>query len=404
MTVANSNPSQKRILIVEDSKLQAANLAGMLQAEGYRVRWANNGRDGLQKMQELCFDLIISDVWMPEMNGFDFCRKIKDDEALAGIPVILLTSLSDPKDIVNGLSSGADYYLTKPYSPSLLISMVTDILAQKQTAPRGHSAERLEIKLGNQVRTVSTDIRQIGNFLFSTYENLVERNQQLTEAKRDLKSLNDSLETKIMAKTLSLQHEAQERAKANEALQGILGQTVAALARTVEMRDPYTAGHQIRVAELAAAVAQRLGLSEDQVQGIRIMGMLHDIGKIIVPAEILTKPSELKPYEFILIKAHSQAGYDILKDIDFPWPVANAVLHHHERLNGSGYPSQLTGDEIMMEARILAVADVMESMSSHRPYRPALGLEAAVHEVKKNQNVLYDRRVVEALLDVVASE
>lgn len=124
----------------------------------------------------------------------------------------------------------------------------------------------------------------------------------------------------------------------------------------------------------------------------------------MVPAEILSKPSKLKHYEFLLIKAHSQAGYDILKDIDFPWPVAEAVLYHHERLNGSGYPSRLKGDNIVMEARILAVADVVESMSSHRPYRPALGLDAAVEEVVTNKDVLYDRQVVEALLEVVANQ
>lgn len=378
-------------------------LARLLQSEGYCMRWASNGKEGLRKTREYSPDLIISDVWMPEMNGFDFCRTIKDDEALAYTPIVLLTSLSSPRDIASGLNSGADYYLTKPYSPSLLVSMVADILAEQKAAPGGHVTESLEMRLGKDLHTViSTDIRQIANFLFSTYESLVDRNQQLTETKGNLKSLNDNLETKVRMKTLSLKREARERTKAAEALQRTLSQTVAALARTVEMRDPYTAGHQMRVAQLAVAVAQRLGLSEDQVQGIRVMGMLHDIGKIVVPAEILTKPNELKPYEFLLIKAHSQAGYDILKDIDFPWPVADAVLHHHERLDGSGYPQQLSGDDITMEARIIAVADVMESMSSDRPYRPALGLQAAIHEVTTNKDVLYDGQVVEALLDVAA--
>lgn len=403
MAVANPNPSKRKILIVEDSKYQAVNLARLLEKEGYHVTSANNGIQGLYKMQEILPDLIITDVWMPEMDGYDFCRTIKDDKELRHTPVILLTTLSQSKDLVKGLNAGADYYLTKPYSPTLLISMIAHIMEGQDTEPV-RRIERLEVRSQGEVQTISADIRQVTNFLFSTYGNLIEHNKQLSETKRKLNSLNDNLELKIREKTLSLQHEARERQKANEALQRTLSQTVAALARTVEMRDPYTAGHQMRVAELAFKIAQQLGFSKEKSEGVRVMGMLHDIGKVVVPAEILSKPSKLKHYEFLLIKAHSQAGYDILKDIDFPWPVAEAVLYHHERLNGSGYPSRLKGDNIVMEARILAVADVVESMSSHRPYRPALGLDAAVEEVVTNKDVLYDRQVVEALLEVVANQ
>jgi HD-GYP domain-containing protein (c-di-GMP phosphodiesterase class II) len=131
------------------------------------------------------------------------------------------------------------------------------------------------------------------------------------------------------------------------------------------------------------------------------MGFLHDVGKIIVPAEILTKPSKLNDYESMFIKAHAQAGHDILKDIEFPWPVASAVLQHHERLNGSGYPSGLSGEQIIVEAKILAVADVVESMSSHRPYRPALGIDAAMEEIAAKQGILYDPAVAAALMEVI---
>jgi putative two-component system response regulator len=395
--------SKKRILIVEDSKYQAANLVHLLEAEDYSVISANNGVTALYKMQEYFPDLIITDVWMPEMNGYDFCRTIKDDKEFAHTPIILLTSLSQSKDIVSGLNAGADYYLTKPYGPNLLLSMVAAILAGKNNVT-SQRIETFEVRSGGDVQTISTGIRQVANFLFSTYENLLEHNQQLTETKRQLKSLNDNLEVKIREKTLSLEQEAMGRERAHAALKEVLSQTVAALARTVEMRDPYTAGHQMRVGELAFRIGQQLGFSEGELQGIKVMGMLHDIGKIVVPAEILSKPSKLKPYEFLLIKAHSQAGYDVLKDIDFPWPVAQAVLQHHERLNGSGYPLQLKGRQIAIEARILAVADVIESMSSHRPYRPALGLNAAVEEVVTNKNVLYDPHVVEALLEALTDQ
>jgi PAS domain S-box-containing protein len=177
-----------------------------------------------------------------------------------------------------------------------------------------------------------------------------------------------------------------------------LGATVQAIAVTVEARDPYTAGHQRRVADLARAIAKEMNLPIDQIDGIRMAAAIHDLGKISVPAEILSKPKKLTDIEFRLIKTHSQSGYDILKDIDFPWPVARTVLEHHERMDGSGYPNGLTGDHILLESRILAVADVVESMASHRPYRPSLGIKAALEEIEKNRGTLYDNTVADACL------
>jgi PAS domain S-box-containing protein len=179
-----------------------------------------------------------------------------------------------------------------------------------------------------------------------------------------------------------------------------LGGTVQAIAVTVEARDPYTAGHQRRVADLARAIATEMNLPIDIIDGIRMAAAIHDLGKISVPAEILSKPTKLKKTEFDLIKEHSQSGYDILKDIDFPWPVARIVLEHHERMNGSGYPNSLEGDNILMESRIIAVADVVESMGSHRPYRPSLGIEAALEEIEKNRGTHYDNAVADACLRI----
>jgi PAS domain S-box-containing protein len=177
----------------------------------------------------------------------------------------------------------------------------------------------------------------------------------------------------------------------HQALQG----TVAALANTVEIKDPYTAGHQRRVAQLSSAMARELGWPADRVEGIQVLCFLHDLGKIAVPAEILNKPGKISPTEFSLIKVHPQVGYDILKDIAFPWPVAQGVLQHHERLDGSGYPSGLTAEEITPEAKILAVADVLEAMASHRPYRPALGIDQALEEITRNRGKLYDPEAVD---------
>jgi PAS domain S-box-containing protein len=181
-------------------------------------------------------------------------------------------------------------------------------------------------------------------------------------------------------------------------LQDSLEDTVRAIATIVEMRDPYTAGHQVRVADLAMAIARQMGLPDEQVHAIHLAGTVHDLGKINIPAEILSKPGKITDIEFSLIKIHPQAGYDILKGIDFPWPIAQMVLQHHERLDGSGYPQGLKGEAILLEARILSVADVVEAMSSHRPYRAGLGIEVALEEITKQRGIHFDTNVVDACL------
>lgn len=168
----------------------------------------------------------------------------------------------------------------------------------------------------------------------------------------------------------------------------------------IETRDPYTAGHQRRVALLAQAIASNLKLSEQQVEGIYMVGMIHDVGKISIPAEILSMPRRLTPAEFNLIKNHPQAGFDILKNIDFPWPIADIILQHHERIDGTGYPKGISGKNIMIEAKILMVADVVEAMASHRPYRAAFGLKRALGEIKQNSGILYDPDVVDSCVEV----
>ncbi|MFZ5449790.1 MAG: PAS domain S-box protein [Thermodesulfobacteriota bacterium] len=179
-------------------------------------------------------------------------------------------------------------------------------------------------------------------------------------------------------------------------LQLVLSQTVEAIATIAELRDPYTAGHQRRVTKLACALAEEMGLESNRIEGLRFAGFLHDLGKITIPAEILSRPGKLSPYEMSIIRSHAEAGYEILKKISFPWPVAEIVRQHHERLDGSGYPRGLAGEDILMESRILAVADVVEAMASHRPYRASLGIEKALEEITRNKGILYDPQVSEA--------
>ncbi len=195
---------------------------------------------------------------------------------------------------------------------------------------------------------------------------------------------------------LGIARDITERKELTDRLGRAVEATAKAMATVVETRDPFTAGHQRRVADLAQAIAQDMGLSQKRVDGLRTAAALHDLGKISVPAEILSKPTRLSEMEFSLVKLHSQSGYDILKNIDFPWPVARMVLEHHERIDGSGYPGGLRGEDVLLESRILAVADVVEAMGSYRAYRPFLGIDIALDEITANRGVTFDPQAVDA--------
>ncbi|MDZ7698916.1 MAG: response regulator [Deltaproteobacteria bacterium] len=249
--------------------------------------------------------------------------------------VIMVTAEDDPETVEKALEIGAYGYIVKPFQRSEVIINVASALRR----------QRLEVESRNY---------------------------------------REDLERMVADRT----------AKLEQTLDGI----IQVVAHTVESRDPYTAGHQVRVAGLACAIAEEMECPQDQVKGIRMAGSIHDLGKITVPSEILSKPIRLSDIEFALIKTHPQVGYDILKDIDFPWPVAEITYQHHERLDGSGYPRGLKGEEIIPEARIMSVADVVEAMASHRPYRPAVGLEKALEEIETNAGSLYDPEAVKACL------
>ena len=234
------------------------------------------------------------------------------------------------------------------------------------------------------------------------------------QAERQLLVLHSELETLVEKRTaelvesnkllkIEIENRKHVQAELEQSLQNLkkgMDSTIQAIARTVEKRDPYTSGHQMRVAALARAIAGTIGLSEDRVEGAYMAASLHDIGKIALPAEILSKPTPLSEIEMSLIQAHAQAGYDILKGIEFPWPLADIIIQHHERLDGSGYPGGLAGDDISIEARIIGVADVVETMASHRPYRPSMGIDKALEEITQNSGTLYDADVVAACLKI----
>ena len=328
---------KRKILVVDDTPASLRLLTDILKAEGYEVRSAISGELALRAATSNPPELVLLDIRMPEMDGYEVCRRLKAQPATRDVPVIFVSAISETGEKVQGFELGAVDFVTKPYHRDELLARV-----------RSHL---------------------------------------------ELNRLRHHLEVLVEERTVELRASEQK-------LRTNLFDSVTALASIVEMRDPYTAGHQRRVAKAAVAIAKELQLAEEQVEGIYLAGVVFDIGKIRVPAEILNKPGRLRELEFAIIKEHSRNGFEILKGIDFPWPIAQIVLQHHERLDGSGYPQALTSNQILLEAKIIAVADVVESMVSHRPYRPCLGLDVALGEIELNKGKLYDPGVVDACITI----
>ena len=342
-----------KLLVVDDSDDARVLQQTLLASKGYQVSTAENGLEALDRISQSRPDLIISDILMPLMDGYELCRKIKADNDLKEIPIVFYSAhYLDVKDKKMAEDLGVKYLIKKPMEPSDFLRAITDILLETQADNIG-SPKKDDAELKH------------------------EHEQRLTEM---------------------LYGKLEELEKSQKMLKKALKGTITTVSLAVEARDPYTAGHQRRVAELACAIAELMGLNADQIEGIQMGAIIHDIGKIQLPAEILGKPGKFSDLEYAIVKEHSLIGYGILKDVDFPWPVANIAHQHHERLDGSGYPQGLKGEKICLEARIVAVADVVEAMASHRPYRPSLGIDAALGEIKTNRETLYDPAVVDACL------
>ncbi|HPL95981.1 MAG TPA: HD domain-containing phosphohydrolase [Smithellaceae bacterium] len=353
------------ILVVDDEEAILDIMTIVLAREGYDLHTASSAEEGLKKLREIPdLSLIISDQIMPGMTGVEFL-----EQALSIRPDaqrVLLTGFTDTDAIINAINKGRIHlYISKPWRKEELLYTINQLLAKAELVMENKRLDELVKK----------------------------QNAELVELNRDL-------EAKVRLKTIDLDRRAEELKASYEKIQMILDGTVLAMSRIVESRDPYTAGHQQQVTQIASIIAEKISLPPDRVEAIRISAALHDIGKISVPSEILTKPSRLTDLERELVKTHSQNAYDILKAIDFPYTIADIILQHHERMDGSGYPQGLKGEEILLEARIVAVADVLEAMSAHRPYRPALGIEAAMEEITRHRGLLYDENVVDACLEI----
>ncbi len=476
------------ILVAEDNEDSRKLLVKQLHALGHEVRGVADGNEALAAALEEAPDVLITDILMPEMDGFQLCMAWKLHGELQGIPVVFYTATyTSDEDEKFAVSLGADAFIRKPAEVEEFVHVLSGIV-DKTDSSKTHPSElarpdysgflagyskRLLSKLVTKVAQLEADIverkkiqeelnlearlldsatdmiyvrdfdwtllyvneatcRKLGyrrdeilthdlrEFMTPESAQLLReattRDEAILDAsyvRRDGTELPAEVHTSItdwggrsvriaVVRDITERKKAEERLQAsNEELERVLRGTIDVIEQMVEVRDPYTSGHQRRVAELAEALAREMNLPEEScVSPIRTAAVIHDIGKTTVPAEILSRPGRLSAAEFELIKTHARVGYDIIKHANLPDPVAEVVLQHHERLDGSGYPQGLSGDQILPEAQILAVADVVEAMSSHRPYRPALGIELALKEIADGNGTRYYPDVVAACLSL----
>jgi putative nucleotidyltransferase with HDIG domain len=354
------------ILIVDDEESILNSFQRVLADEDYEVHTVNNGSEGLNKLRtaQKPYSVIVSDQRMPEMSGVQFFAQAKD--IFPDAVRILLTGYADSDAIIDAINKGGVHlYFTKPLREEEILLHIKQSLSKVEILAENKRLVEL-IKIKNQ----------------------------------ELVKLNKTLEKKANDRTNDLLAQTEKLKDSYKKSQLILDGIVKTLSKIVETRDPYTSGHEDQVAKIACKIAKEMKLTEEQVSSIYISATLHDIGKISVPSEILTKPSVLTNLERAIIKTHCKVANDILANIEFPYPVAEIIYQHHERMDGSGYPRGLKGDNIALEARIIGVADVIDAMASYRPYRPALGVDAAIEEITKFRGVTYDPSVVDACLKI----
>jgi PAS domain S-box-containing protein len=440
-----------RLLIVEDSEDDTLLLVRQLEKGGFdpfyeRVETAPTMESALKNNN---WDLILCDYKLPRFDGLQALRLYK--ESGQDIPFILVSGTIGEETAVAAMKAGAHDYIMKD-KLSRLVPVIERELRETLVRRERRQAEDLLKESGRKWQTTFDAINDsvclldlqgkilqcnqatarflnmplreiIGRHCFELVHKSAEpiedcpvmRTRKTRRREELLQFLNERWifvtvdpifdEAGQLTGAVHIISDVTEKKRSEdqlknslESLRRAMNGIIEVIAATVETRDPYTAGHQRRVADLARAIAREMGLPENRIDGIGMAGMVHDLGKISVPAEILSKPTKLTAVEFALIKVHPEVGYAILKDIEFPWPVAQIVFQHHERINGAGYPRGLKGEEILLEAKILAVADVVEAIASHRPYRPAHGMEVALEEISSQKGILYDPEVVEACL------
>ncbi len=448
-----------RALMVEDSEDDTLLLIRELKKGGFNVEYERVETAVAMEtaLREKQWDIILCDYKMPKFDGASAISLLK--ETKIDIPIIIISGTIGEETAVECMRLGAQDYLMKGKLSRLCSAIKRELedarirSSHKQTEEALHQSEEKYKTILDNMQEGYYEIDLSGHFTFfndamcrnlgcSPNELMNMNSCQYTE-EEDLEDVLRTFDTvyttgepvkehcwrvkrkdgsqRYMAGSISLKKDSsgkpigfralardtterkQEELKLHQTLESLkkaVGTTIQVLVSALESRDPYTAGHQARVAHLACAVAEEMGLDKERIDGIRLAGCIHDIGKLSIPAEILSKPTKLTNLEFSLIKEHPRSGYEMLKHVESPWPLADIVHQHHERIDGSGYPGKLKGNEIILEARIMAVADVVEAMASHRPYRASLGVEAALDEIRKNKGIIFDSAVVDACLNL----
>ena len=439
---------KKDILIVDDDPKIRKTLSDILKTKGYTPRTAATGKEALDKVREEGPALALIDLKLKGMSGLEVIRGIK--EYSPGTECIVITGYASQESAIEAVNLGAYSYVRKPYDMEQLLLTVRRAIEKQEAEEALRVSEENfrrsidESPLG--VRVVSPE----GETLYAnratldifgydsieewqttpTVKRYTEQSYAEFKVRREKRRLGEDdspeYEIDIVRKEGEVRHlqvwrtrvlwngkehhqlcymditeskrSEKQLQETLESLRKAVGATIQVMVSAVETRDPYTAGHQIRSADLARTIATEMGLPQEKIDAIRIAGSIHDIGKLSIPAEILSKPTKLSEIEFSLIKEHARKGFEMLKDVESPWPLAEIVYQHHERMDGSGYPRNLKRDDILIEARILAVSDVVEAMASHRPYRPGLGIDVALDEIEKNRGIYYDNAVADACL------
>lgn len=331
-----------RVLVVDDEKSIRVTLCEFLKKEGFEADSASDAATAITMLQENTYDVVITDIVMPRISGMELLTTIR--KVSQTVQVIIMTGEPSVDTAIIAVQHGANDYLTKPISKDVFLKTVKQAIHVKNLGDEKALLEKENIYYQRQLEEL-VDIR------------------------------TKTLETMMQS-------------------------IIYLLNSVVETRDPYTAGHQLRVGNLSAAIAEKMQLTRETVELVRTIGYIHDVGKIGVPAEILSKPGKLSPLEMEMIKIHAAKGYEMISKTNLPETIGQAIKQHHERVDGSGYPLGLKDNAIITEAKILIVADVVEAMISHRPYRPALGVDKALGEIIQKSGVLYNQRVVSACVSL----
>lgn len=446
-----------KVLYLDDNLWDRELVGEVLSREGFEVRLVSSREEFEEALWQMDFLVVLTDLNVLGFEGLKVVELVKEKDPF--MPVIILTGTGSEELAVEALKRGAmDYVVKSPKHirklPEAIRKAVENarLIRENEEAQKAlkenerllkeilegisagiavykgerhlyvnHAMEEItgysrEELLSNPIWTVIDPLdwdrvkeralmRQRGEGVPDRYDfRILQKGggRKWVELRSSRIKWGDKLVWLGTFFDITERKEAEEeRERLLSKYKKLLYQVVNAFSSAVEIKEPYTAGHQKRVAELSEAIAREMGIDQESIEGIKVAALLHDIGKGLgVPLEVLNKPGKLNPIEFAFVKAHPELGYRILKEVEFPWPVAQAILQHHERLDGSGYPKGIKDEEILLEARIIAVADVVEAITSHRPYRASLGLESALEEIDRNKGTLYDPSVVKACLRV----